>query len=399
MSGWSQGQILRGLELLLSMTLVAGAAFGQADEHPDPRQCAPGLERLHASSLQEKAWGAHLIAQCHANDGAAEIAAELDRLQPDMSGMMYVDLSGYRHLDYAWWAAKALLDALIQLHRPLEVPKLYAIFQRFPTEGTILMLQDEPRYSSLLARVREARVPISLWVAASNALTRLRPHGFATALLEELRLSNRVWVSDTDKFLSPGSPGSGMLGNSSLQVPPGFPPIDQYWLTAEHFCAEQTFGLGPCNDELVSEGPAQSIRALSVYSRRVHFEPGVNRTVFFPSDGYCRECEAGCPQCESDRICYLAELAHMPSRDISTAANSQEQVAWANPARISATAAKGLTEQVAAMRRLARHLVSSGAMDVSELDLTLYIEVRLWDFRGDRTTPLPQLQPVRFNLQ
>jgi hypothetical protein len=258
MSGWTAGQILRRLELLLSVTLVAGSAFCQADEHPDSGQCANAAERLHASSIQEKAWGAHLIAQCHASDRAAEIADELERLHPDMSGMMYVDLSGYMHLDYAWWATKALLNALIQLRRPLEVSKLSSIFQRFPTEGTILMLQDVPRYSAPLAKVREAKVPTALWVAASNALTRLRPHGFAAALLKEVRLTNSIWVSDTDKFLPPGSPGSGIVSNSSLQVPPGFPSIDLYWLTAEHPCTEELVGEGPCNDELVSEGPARS---------------------------------------------------------------------------------------------------------------------------------------------
>jgi hypothetical protein len=95
----------------------------------------------------------------------------------------------------------------------------------------------------------------------------------------------------------------------------------------------------------------------------------------------------------------LAELAHAPRQNVSTAVNGYEQVAWANPARIRATAAKGLSEQVAAMRGLAKQLVSIGAMDVSELDLTLSVEVRLSDFRIDRSAPLPQLQPLTFHLQ
>src|SRR6516165_7935431 len=52
MSGWTAGQILRRLELLLSVTLVTGSAFCQADEHPDSGQCANAAERLHASSIQ-----------------------------------------------------------------------------------------------------------------------------------------------------------------------------------------------------------------------------------------------------------------------------------------------------------------------------------------------------------
>lgn len=375
---------LRKLELLLSVALVSGCAFCQSDEHADAGQCATAAQRLHASSLQEKAWGAHLIASCHANNRATEIAGELGRMHPDMSGMMYVDVSGLRHLDYAWWTTKALLDALIQLRQPLEVSELSSIFGRFPTEGTILMLQDAPRSAVLLAKAREARVPTSLWVAASNALTRLRSPGFAVALLKELRLTNSVWVSDTGKRVPPGSPGHGFLSNSNMQVPPGYPPIGLYWLTAERVGSE----------ELVSEGPAPFY---SIYQRRIRLEPGVNRRVMFPSDGYCVECEEGCPSCQTARVDYLAELGHITSRDVAIAVNPLTEVAWSNPAQISAAVAQALVGQETAMRRLTKQLVSAGAMDVSDLDITLHIEARVEDFRSDRSIPLPQVQSIPFH--
>jgi hypothetical protein len=171
-----------------------------------------------------------------------------------------------------------------------------------------------------------------------------------------------------------------------MQVPPGFPPISFYWLTSERI------GSG----ELVIEGP-QPFN--SVYKRRIRLEPGVNRFVVFPSDGYCIQCEEGCPSCQPARIDYLAELAQITNREVAGAADPVTEVAWENSAQISATITQALAAQVAAMRGVARQLVSAGAMDVAALDMTLHIEIRVGDWRSVRPTPLPRIQPVRFQLR
>jgi hypothetical protein len=210
---------------------LAGRALCQNSEALDPRECGRAVERLSATSDREKAWGAHLAAVCRMPDLAPAIAAQLDHTRLDMFERT-IDVSGRTIWGESQWAGYAMLDALIQLRRPLEASVLASIAQRYPAEATILMLQDAPRNLSPLAAVREAPVTHVVWVAASNALARLRAPGFAAALLRELIVVNSVLVLDPGKPPN-GQAGSGMLGMSSTQVPPGFPSISLYSLTTE----------------------------------------------------------------------------------------------------------------------------------------------------------------------
>src|SRR5205085_12217875 len=134
---------------LTMILLLAKGALCQSPAPPDPRECAGAAERLQAESMREKAWGAYLAAACTIPSLAGEIGAELERLHPQELARLTWDSESF-------WAGRTMLDALIQLHEPLEASLLTSISQGFPTEATILALQDELRNGPLLAALRRA---------------------------------------------------------------------------------------------------------------------------------------------------------------------------------------------------------------------------------------------------
>jgi hypothetical protein len=222
-----------------------------------------------------------------------------------------------------------------------------------------------------------------VWVAASNALARLRSPGFAASLLREIHLTNSIRVSDTGHYLPEGAAGSGMLSNSKMQVPPLFPPIGLYWLTAEHVTG----------DKLASPG------TIPIYVRRVVMEPGVDRSLIYPEDGSCAPCEAGCPKCQAERIGYLSGLLHEPHQHLDRVLDRSTEMKWSSPAQLSEAIRWAVIEQQKEIRQLAKRLVSAKLMEASDLDMVLRIEVLVEDRRSDRTTPLAQYKTSEFRLQ
>ncbi len=283
------------------------------------------------------------------------------------------------------WAGYAMLDALIQLHSPLEASTLTSIARQFPTEATILMLQDAPRNQSPLASVREGPVTHDVWVAASNALARLRAHGFTAALLRELSLVNSVFVLDPGKPAR-GSPGAGMIGTSSTQVPPGFPPIALYSLTAKWAAGE----------ELVSDGP------IPIYLERTAID--ASRPLIWSSDTRCyrypEDCyPRNCPGCQLERLEYLASLAHISAAEVGRAIHPVLTIEWSTRSQVDAAVSQAVEEQTAGIQHLVRLLSSVGALENSELGIRLRIEVRIEDQRGDQSVSLPQYSPVELRFQ
>jgi hypothetical protein len=273
-----------------------------------------------------------------------------------------------------------MLDALIQLRRPLETSALTSIAQRFPTEATILMLQDAPRNQPLLAAVREGPVSHAVWVAASNALARLRAPGFAAALLREAPLTNSVFVLDPGKAPN-GSAGSVMSGIASTQLPPGFPPIAVYSLTTEAAPGE----------ELASDGPTP------IYVKRAVID--ASGSINWPPDARCFECPKNCPECVWERTEYLANLAHIPNAEVDRAIHPQVIVRWTDLFQVEMEISRALAAQEAGLRRLVQLLASAGALETSELGMKLHITVQISDERSDRSVSLPQYPAVELSLR
>jgi hypothetical protein len=339
---------------------VACAAFCQ--DRPD---CENAAQRLHSESATEKAWGAHLAAECRLPALAKEIGDELVRLQLESLARLTSDSEHY-------WMAYALLDALIQLRAPLDESVLASIVQGFPTEGVILSLQNPHVSAAFLAEVRASRPAASAEaVALSNALAAMRAPGFAATLLHEVQLTQWVWLSDSGDARMGGTAGSILGGILQLKVPSGLPSVGRYRLTSQP--ASQ--------DEVFSDG------ATPIYLEHIIVEPGIERIPEWPPEAYCVQCL---------RIGYLAVLASLPATEVKRAIEPQISIRWSTLLGLNAEMSRALAEQIQAMNQLAKSLVSAGALLPAELELPLKIEVQINDQRKDQSPPIPAAGPVTF---
>jgi hypothetical protein len=345
----------------IALFLIAVAAVCQ-----DRPECAKAADRLHSDSPGEKAWGAQLAANCHDLALASDIADELDEANPAALSKLISDSPQV-------FMAHALLDPLIRLRAPVKESLLAAIVKGFPTEGTIPLLQNAFANRVLLAEVRTDREGTGEWVAASNALAAMRADGFAATLLSEVKLTHSGWITDNGEAPGRGYGGSLGSGSPTFNVPLGFPPVPFYRLTA----------LPKDGDELISDG------ARPIYAQRKLIEPGVNRELRWTPEGYCLQCL---------RIDYLSELSYLPRTAIARAIEPQTSLRWSTLDRLNTDVSRALSDQILAVKELAKSLVSSGAMKSSELGMSLQIDVRLEDQRSDQSQPLPTIPPVKFVL-
>jgi hypothetical protein len=218
-----------------------------------------------------------------------------------------------------------------------------------------------------------------VWVAASNALARLRAPGFAAGLLRELTPVNSVLVLDPGE-VPRGTAGFGMEGSATTQLPPGFPPVAVYSLTTKEAPGQ----------ELVSDGPTP------VYVERAVVDP--NHPITWPSDVRFPRPE-NCPECQRERIEYLANLAHVPPAEAGRAIHPVLAVEWSTLVQVDAAITRAVAQQWAEMKHLVLLLASTGALEKSELGLRLRLSVRIDDQRNDRAVSLPQFPPVELRFQ
>lgn len=353
------------LSVFVLLPALCAGGLCQPLKSRDVHDCEQAAGRLHAYSLREKSWGAHWATVCQLTGLAGDIGAELVQAEPDA-------LAKFTWNSEPFWMAHSMLDALIQLGQPLPTPVLESIANAFPIEATILMLQYPEENWGLLERVH-ARPGGAEWVAASNALSRIRASGFAATLLAEIPLSHSVLVSDNGDAPGSGMGGSIGSGESTLRVPPHFPPVGMYHLTAQH----------TGDDQLISDGP------IPIYSHRTVLDPGVEQTLNYPPEGYCSRCL---------EIGYLAELAGSSRMEVDHVVSWQTAVRWTNLLQFGAEVSKALTDQESALKHLASSLISAGVLDKSELHMVLHIGVDIQDRRSDQSVPLPKYSPVEFVL-
>lgn len=350
----------------LLLPALCGGSLGQVLESRAAPDCERTADRLGAQSLREKSWGAHWAVVCQLGGLASDIGAELARAQPGALAQFTWDSEPF-------WMAHSMLDALIQLRQPLPSSLLESIAKAFPIEGTILMLQYPTENWRLLEGVH-AHSGGAEWVAASNALTRLRAPGFAATLMAEISLSHSVWVSDNGDVPGRGMAGSIGSGRPTLRVPPDFPPIGIYRLTAQR---------SP-DDQLISDG------VLPIYSHRTVLNPGVEQALNYPPEGYCSRCL---------EIGYLAELAGTSRTEVDRVVTWQTAVRWTNLMQLSVEVSRALRDQELAFKHLASSLVSAGVLDNSELQMVCHIDVSIEDRRSDQSVLLPKWPPVEFRLR
>ena len=135
--------------------------------------------------------------------------------------------------------------------------------------------------------------------------------------------------------------------------------------------------------ELISDGP------MPVYSHRTVWEPNIEKPILTGGVSLCFPCQD---------IAYLAQMGGVPSGRVESAAYGSTAVRWTDPAQMRAAILRAIADQESALQQLATALIATGALQL-QTGLTLHIGIEIEDGRGNRSVPLPSIDPtVEFPL-
>jgi len=216
-------------------------------------------------------------------------------------------------------------------------------------------------------------VPRAVWIAASNELARMRVPGFPAALLREVRPTIFLSVKDPGGHFR-GSAGSSFSGSSNRRTPAGYPPVTLYWLSQQR-TAE--------SDASVDGKPPVYLNFALVSERN-------SRDVPHPSDSICLSCEKNCPDCEAERIAYLAEFARLPLKEVEPTVRPRLMLDFESPQQIDAEIRTAIAAQQAGMKKLVKQLEGLGLIERSPDLGAAPFAIHIDDQRKDRSVPLPQ---------
>jgi hypothetical protein len=260
--------------------------------------------------------------------------------------------------------AHSMLNALIQLRQPLAPPLLDLIAKGFAVEATILMLQVIPMETANSCAAVHSHSEGAEWVAASNALARMRAPGFAATLLAEIPL---FAVRDgLRQWRRAGTRNGGQ----------------HFFRWADSAC-RRIFQLLEC---IALPGSVALVTNWSATDRFRFTRIGCRLN--------WREADS---RLSSGRL-NLAELASAASAEVAHAVEWLTAAKWTNLLELSAEVSRGLTDQETALKHIAGLLVSAGALGTAELHRPLQIAVEMDDRRSDRSVPLPRYAPIELRF-
>ena len=122
----------------------------------------------------------------------------------------------------------AILDALVQLGAHLQADALGASLNRWPIPTLILLSNASGDRDALLLERLSVTGGFE-WKGIANLLLKSRPPGFAVRLLENLRLTLEVHVTDDPTRGIGSGLGGGVESGPNYELGvPGFPPIAHY---------------------------------------------------------------------------------------------------------------------------------------------------------------------------
>ncbi len=349
----------RRLLLALALAITCSA---QTTDHT----CDSASRLLHSASLNDKAWGAYLAASCDLQNLAPEIGDELVRANPEQLARLPWDSEGF-------WAAHAMIDALVRLKYPLSPGTIKEIARGFRVEAVILMLQNARENIENLTGIRNRDPRAYESIAATNALVNPHAPRLAGSLLKELSFNNWVWVSDDGVTTAGGIAGSLLGGNGTLKVPDDLPPTGVYRITSHP---------SP-RDEMIADG------GVRMYAHRAQFETGTESAFEQPAEGYCYQCL---------RTEWIAKLAGLSMEEATNLTDRNTPIRWTNASAMRAEIQRSIDLQVNGLKRVARLLIAAKLLKVEEIAAPFSIEVHIQDSRKNTATSLPELQPVPFHL-
>jgi len=339
------------------LLLTCGAARSSAQPPQTFREATAAVNRLlQSSDVKDVAWGAFTSSQYHVVSAVPLLTAALGR---------ELGANG----DAGRAAELAILDALVQLDAHVPADALRPSLARWPIPTLILLANASGDRDALLLERFSATSDFE-WRAIANLLLKSQPPGFAFRLLEGLRLSLTVYVTDdANRGFGSGLGAGAGCGNYALRVP-GFPPLAQY----------QFVVAGP-GATILSSGPQTAY-----YARRMGgpgaMPPPAGSTVAKPSD--------------ADRVQYLNALVGTRAETATLRDRSSITVVWTNPQAFRQAISVQRQRVEDLYQDVVLFLVTSNRLTEDE-SRTLHpnITIAIEDRRGNNTESLPAVEEQR----
>lgn len=341
----------------LLLVLVSLAPIPAAAQTPGPRDvpaevAAHTVETrelvarlLDSGEPRERAWGARLAA----DDGLAEYADRLAALATSKDEHPRV--------------RNAAVDALVVLRVKVPAELAEALYDDYEDASIVLLSRAENADARVLALAGRETGGLR-WLALNNLLAERKTPGFAAATLRDLRLLVTLSVSEDGNRGYGFGGGGGSVGCPGGGYDDGFPPMFFYRLVAGDRVGGELFAPGP--------RPIAFARLLYGGSADEQFDR------------------------DEARLEYLALLAEGWARDVRAAtglsAVEDVSVKWegGDALRVEARAARASVGRRFAA--LVAKLRERGLLtDDEAAGLVPNVTVGVYDFRADRTTPLPEI--------
>ena len=294
----------------------------------------------------------------------------------------------------------ALLEAAIQLRRPLPWDALIPYLKMSPVQTAILMPQTTgalPAKALLDAMTSSSG---GEWVAIANFLLLRQPAGLAAEFLRDLRLVLTVSVT-SGQSAGIGSGFGGGVGRDRMQlIPAGYPPSVSY----EFRYSDYEF-IRP-RRSLLSGGPRPVFFIRTPCSRTQCWleQPDDSRVSARARLTYLAALlSSPAPPVRDDRIANEIALTWRDSGDFRAGrssspfgVNAEESlsVIWKDAADLRARVATRRTEIVQRYHMILDRLYSRKLLTLEERELRneVAIVVTLYDERADKSEPLPPIQ-------
>ena len=334
------------LSMILLSNFAAAVLFLGAVQGPSGDDIARQLDSTNATTV---AWGAYNAAAYHRDD-------MIPRLQQLLETPPALDpQERYAFLD-------VVMDALIQLNAKVPARIVVPHIDDRPVQAFVLLANATERQDVLLGVL--PRLSGDQWFAAADILFEDRASSLIAELVRPLRLRLTIYVVDAENRGVGSALGSGGIGFSDGigQSPRGYPPHAEYRF----------------------ESARSGVVVLAAGPHPVYYSRTVTRAFQYPVSTVTVQGPG-----DDDRLAYLHAMADAGA--VPLRAETSDTVRWTT-ADVLVSRARELRAQV--IRHL-RYLVErAGRLRPLPAGLAIDppVDVRLVDYRSDKTVPLPRIE-------